>query len=159
MLTLTAEGVGSTGRLVLPMLLGPKNKLGAAVEVWAKKAGQGPLEVRLKPTGSARLHMLDANGKPAPHVEPSLELVASPGPTFAVALQTGAMAGETVCLAERLTTAGKQPGSGGPPGTLAVHGLIPGATYRVRMFQQPKVLQDFTAEAGKTLDVTVPVVP
>jgi hypothetical protein len=154
----TFEGVGSPGRPLLPMLLGPKNKLGAAVEASAKNAGAEPREVRLKPTGSARLHVLDANGKPAPpHVQPSLELVVSPGPTFAAALQAGAMAGETVYLAERLTPAGKQPGNGDPPGTLTVDGLIPGATYRVRQLHQPKVLKDFTAEPGKTIDVDVPV--
>jgi RNA polymerase sigma factor (sigma-70 family) len=158
-LTMTAEGIGSTGRLLLPMLLGPKNELGTAVEVSAKNAEKEPLEVRLKPTGSARLHLVDAQGKPVaqPQPEPSLELVVSPGPTFAAALESGAMAGETVYLATNFGELGKKPGSDDPPGTLTVQGLIPGATYRVRQYQQPKALKDFTVESGKTIDVDVPL--
>jgi hypothetical protein len=153
----TLEGVGSDVRLMLPQLMGPKVQFGASLEVSAKKAGKEPLEVRLKPTGSARLHLVNAQGKPAPQLVPSLELVVTPGPTFAAALETGALAGETVYLAERLAPAGKQPGNGDPPGTLTIHGLIPGATYRVRQYQQPRVLKDFTAESGKSIDVDVPV--
>jgi RNA polymerase sigma factor (sigma-70 family) len=152
----TFEGVGSTGGLLVPQLMGPKVKFGASLEVSAKTAGKEPLQVRLKPTGSARLHLINAQGKPAPQLVPSLELVVTPGPTFAAALETGALAGETIYLAERLTPAGKQPDNGDPPGTLTIHGLIPGATYRVRQPQQPRVLKDFTADAGKTIDVDVP---
>jgi hypothetical protein len=155
-LQLNIEGVGSPGRPLLPMLLGP-NKLGATVEMSAKDAGKKPLEVRLKPTCSAQIHLVHGQGKPDPQLELSLELVVTPGPTFAAALDAGVLSGETVYLAERLTPAGKQPGNGDPPGKLTIHGLIPGATYRVRQFQQPKVLKDFTAESGKTIDVDVPV--
>jgi hypothetical protein len=156
-LVLTAEGVGSNGRLLLPQLMGTKVKFGASLEVSAKNAGKEPLEVRLKPTGSARLHMVDAHGKPAPGLEPSLELVVTPGPTFAAALETGAMAAETVYLASNYAEMGKKPGNSDPPGTLTIRGLVPGATYRVRQFQQPKVLKEFAAAAGKTIDVNVPV--
>ncbi len=156
-LTLTAEGVGSNGRLLLPQLRGPKVKFGACLEVSAKNVGKGPLEVRFKPTGSARLRMVNAEGKSVPGFKPSLELVVTPGPTFAAALETGAMAAETVYLMHNQAAMGKKPGNGDPPGTLTIHGLIPGATYRVRQFQQPKVLKDFTAESGKTIDVDVPV--
>jgi RNA polymerase sigma factor (sigma-70 family) len=156
-LVLTAEGVGSNGRLLLPQLMGPKVKFGASLEVSAKNTKKEPLEVRLKPTGSARLHLVNAQGKPAPGLEPSLELVVTSGPTFAAALETGAMAAETVYLTHNHAEMGKKPGNGDPPGTLTIHGLIPGATYRVRQLQQPKVLKDFTAESGKTIDVDVPV--
>ncbi len=158
-LMLTAEVTGSGGKLLLPMLIGPKNKLGAAVDISAKKAGGEPIAVRLLPTGSARLHLVDAQGKPWPAgYMPSVELVASPGPTFAEAIKTGAIAAETVYVATTLAEA-KVPAKGDAAGVLTLYGLIPGATYRLRNFQQAKIFKEFTAEAGKTLDVTVPVVP
>jgi RNA polymerase sigma factor (sigma-70 family) len=153
---LTAEGIGSTGRLLLPALIGPKNKLGATVEVSAKKAGDKPIEVRLQPTGSARLHLVDGQGKPVPNASPSLELVVSPGPTFAEALKKGALAGETIYLAGTFGEAIKA-APGDPPGTVTVEGLIPGATYRLRQFQQAKIDKDFRAESGQKIDVDVPV--
>jgi RNA polymerase sigma factor (sigma-70 family) len=156
---LTAEGVGSAGKLLLPTLIGPQNKLGAAVDVPGKKAGGEPIVVHLQPTGSARLHLVDAQGKPWPAAYiPSVELVASPGPTFAESLEKGALAAETVYVATNLGEA-KVPAKGDAAGNLTLHGLIPGATYRLRNFQQAKVFKEFTAKAGKTLDVTVPVVP
>src|SRR5262249_16142017 len=94
-LVLTAEGIGSTGGLLLPRLRGRKNKVGAAVDVSAKEAAGEPIEVRLKSTGSARLHITDARGSPFPGYMPSLELVITPGPTFREALEKGVMAGET----------------------------------------------------------------
>jgi RNA polymerase sigma factor (sigma-70 family) len=154
---LTGEGVGSNGRLLLPMLLGAKNKLGAAVEVSAKKAGDEPVEVRLRLTGSARLHFRDAQGKPLPAYNPALELVITPGPTFAKALETGKLAGETVYLAAPLGSDGKPPAQADGAGGLLVEGLIPGATYRLRQFQQADIYKDFTAESGKTIDVDVTV--
>jgi RNA polymerase sigma factor (sigma-70 family) len=153
---LTAEAIGANGRLLLPMLLGPKNKLGAAVDVSAKKAGGEPIDVRLKPTGSARLHVLDAKGRPLPGFGPSLELVVGPGPTFGEALEKGTLAGEAVYLAGTFGEAIKAAPSD-PPGTLTLEGLIPGATYRLRQFQQTKIYKEFTAEPGKTIDVDVPV--
>jgi protocatechuate 3,4-dioxygenase beta subunit len=156
-LTMTAEGIGSTGRLMLPMLLGPKNKLGAAVDIPAKKAGGGPVEVRLQPTGSARLRFHDAQGKILPSHNPTLELVVSPGPTFAKAIQTGTLAGETVYLAAPIGQPGKNPPQADDAGTMIVEGLIPGATYRLRNFQQPEIFKEFTAESGKRAEVDVTV--
>jgi protocatechuate 3,4-dioxygenase beta subunit len=158
-LVMTAEGIGSTGKLLLPMLIGPKNKLGAAVDLSAKKAGSEPIAVHLLPTGSARLHLVDVQGKPWPAgYIPSVELVASPGPTFAEALKTGALAAETVYVATNLGEA-KVPAKGDAAGNLTLQGLVPGATYRLRNFQQAKVFKEFTAEAGRAIDVNVPVVP
>jgi RNA polymerase sigma factor (sigma-70 family) len=153
---LTAEGVGSTGRLFLPNLLGPQNKLGAAVEVSGKKAGGEPVEVRLRPTGSARLHLADGKGKPVTGYTPSLELIVSPGPSFPEALEKGALAGEAIYVAGTFGEAIKA-SPGDPPGTVTVEGLIPGATYRLRQFQQAKVYKEFTAESGKKIDVDVRV--
>src|SRR5262249_11519957 len=143
---------------LLPMLLGPKNKLGAAVDVSAKEAAGEPIEVRLKSTGSARLHITDARGSPFPGYMPSLELVITPGPTFREALEKGVMAGETVYLATTFEEATKSaPKKGKADGTVTIEGLIPGATYRLRGFQQPSIHKEFTAEPGKLIDVDVPV--
>ncbi len=154
---MTAEGIGSTGRLMLPMLLGPKNKLGAAVDIPAKKAGGGPVEVRLQPTGSARLRFHDAQGKILPSYNPSLELVVSPGPTFAKALQEGTLAGETAYLMAPIGQPGKKPPQADDAGAIIVEGLIPGATYRLRNFQQPEIFKEFTVESGKRAEVDVTV--
>lgn len=156
-LTMTAEGIGSTGRLMLPMLLGPKNRLGAAVDIPAKKAGSKPVEVRLQPTGSTRLRFHDAQGKILPNHNPSLELVVSPGPTFAKALQEGTLAGETVYLAAPIGQPGTNPPQADDAGTIIVEGLIPGATYRLRNFQQPEIFKDFAVESGKRAEVDVTV--
>lgn len=156
-LTMTAEGIGSTGKLMLPMLLGPKNKLGVAVDIAAKKAGSGPVEVRLRPTGSARLRFHDAQGKILSSYNPSLELVVSPGPTFAKALEEGTLAGETVYLAAPIGQPGKNPPQADDAGTIIVEGLIAGATYRLRNFQQAEIFKEFTAESGKRAEVEVTV--
>ena len=156
-LTMTAEGIGSTGKLMLPMLIGPKNRLGIAVDIPAKKAGGEPITVRLQPTGSARLRFRDAQGKTLPSHNPSLELVVSPGPTFAKALQEGTLAGETVYVAAPIGQPGKNPPQADDAGTLIVEGLIPGATYRLRNFQQAEIFKEFTAESGKRVEVDVTV--
>jgi len=156
-LTMTAEGIGSTGRLMLPMLLGPKNKLGAAVDIPVKKTGGGPAEVRLQPTGSARLRFHDAQGKILPSYNPNLELVVSPGPTFAKAVQAGTLAGETVYVATSFGQQRTNPPQGADAGTMIVEGLIPGASYRLRNFQQPEILKEFTVESGKRAEVDVTV--
>jgi RNA polymerase sigma factor (sigma-70 family) len=154
-ITMTAEAVGANGRLLLPILLGPKNKFGAAVDVSAQKAGGEPIEVRLQPTTSARLRFLDAKGKPVPDYNPNLELVVSPGPTFGKALDAGTLAGETVYVAAPFGQPRANPPQGEDAGTMTFEGLIPGATYRLRQFQQPEILKEFTAEAGKRVDVDV----
>jgi hypothetical protein len=157
-LTMMAEAIGANGRLLLPMLLGPNNKLGTSVEVSAKKAGGEPVEVRLQPTGSARLRFLDAKGRPLSALAPPLlELVVTPGPTFGKALDTGTLAGETVILMAPFGTAVPPALKGEGGGKFLVEGLIPGATYRLRRYQKPDVLKEFTAESGKTVDVDVPV--
>ena len=150
------EEVGSNLRLLLPALLGPKNNLGAVADIPAKKTGGEPVEVRLKPTGSARLHVLDATGRPIPGFHPGLELVITPGPTFPEALEKGVMAGESVYLAGMFGE-GIPSAPSDPPGAITLEGLIPGATYRLRQFRQAKVYKEFTPEPGKKIDVHVTV--
>jgi protocatechuate 3,4-dioxygenase beta subunit len=158
-LMLGIEGLESWGQLSLPELLGAENKLGAAVEVSAREAVRDPPVVRLAPCGSARLCVRDAAGKPVAGHTPWLQLVVSPGPTFYESLRQKTLAAEVVTLVGRYGE--PTPGyTTDAEGCCTIHGLIPGATYRVKQTRQEprnEVLREFTAEAGKTVAVDVTV--
>jgi RNA polymerase sigma factor (sigma-70 family) len=150
-------GPQSYGQLWLHELLGGKDKRGAAVEVSPKKAAEEPSVVHLAPCGSAKLRFVDAAGKPLADFTPWIQLVVTPGPAFHKALEDKALAAEVISLAG--------PGIHSPKtdaqGFVTYHGLIPGATYRVKNpLQGPQnvVLRDFTVESGKTAEIEV-VVP
>ncbi len=155
-LMLGAESVKGFGQLWLPELLGNKDRLGAAVEVSAAKAAAEPVLVRLAPCGSVRLRLRDAKGQPVARYAPWLQLVVAPGPAIYEALERKTLAAEVVTLAGRY--AEPKDLHTDAQGFVTYHGLIPGATYRVKKTrQEPRndVLKDFKAEAGKTIDVDV----
>jgi hypothetical protein len=100
---------------------------------------------------------VDGSGKPLAGYAPWLQLVVTPGPAFYKAEEEKTLAAEVITLTGRygggdgdLTTDEK--------GYVAFQGLIPGATYRVkkvRVEPRNEVLKDFTAEAGKTVELEV----
>jgi protocatechuate 3,4-dioxygenase beta subunit len=158
-LLMGVEALNTYGQLWLAELLGEHNKRGAVVEVQAgKAAADEPVVVKLAPCGSARVRFLDGAGKPLANYQPWLQLVVTPGPPVNQALADGKLAAEVVTLISQY--------AGNPPtephadadGYLTLHGLIPGATYR---FKKPplagEVIRDFTAEAGKTIELEVRV--
>jgi RNA polymerase sigma factor (sigma-70 family) len=138
------------GQLWLRALLGPQIKLGAAVDVSAKKAAAEPVEVRLEPCGAAKLRFVDGDGKPLAKHRPLLHLVATDGPPVNQAIKDGKLAAEAVMLIHPLDA---QP-QADADGVLKVEGLVPGATYRIQRLQG-EVIKEFKVETGKTPELTV----
>jgi RNA polymerase sigma factor (sigma-70 family) len=156
-LTMGVEALNTYGQLLLPALLGPQNKLGAVVEVSAKKAAAEPVEVRLAPCGKAKVRFVDGDGKPLAKYQPWLQLVVTPGPPVSQAIKEGKLSAEVVTLISQYENPAEP--HTGDDGVVTLEGLIPGATYRLkRGFEaEGAVLKDFTAEAGKTVELTVTV--
>jgi hypothetical protein len=155
------EGLQSFGQLWLAELVNGKDRRGASVKVLAKKAAEEPLFVRVAPCGSAKLRFVDAAGKPKADFIPWLQLVVTPGPPLWKAIEDKTLAAEVVTLAGPY---GDQP-PGQPKtdakGYVTYDGLIPGATYRIKMYNQDMghniVLKDFRVEAGKTAELEIVV--
>jgi RNA polymerase sigma factor (sigma-70 family) len=156
-LMMMAEDLGGIGVLHLPQLMDVRNKLGAVVELSAKKASE-EVEVKLVPCGSARVRFLDPKGKPLVGYTPGLQLVVAPGPTLSESMKAGTLAAEVVGFTD--------PYGGGDlktdaEGWVTFPGLIPGATYRVRrpagVGSDRTILREFTPVAGKTTTLEVKV--
>jgi hypothetical protein len=148
------EALNTYGQLWLTALLGEQNKLGAAVEVSAKEAAAGPVEVRLAPCGSARVRFVGADGKPLARHKPWVQLVVTPGPPSNQAIRDGKLAAEVVTLISQHADPSEPRADG--DGVLVLRGLVPGATYRIKQARlEGEVLEDFTAEAGKMRELTV----
>jgi RNA polymerase sigma factor (sigma-70 family) len=151
-----AEALHTYGQLWLSDLLGAHNKLGATVEVSAKKAATEPVEVRLAPCGSAKVRFVDGDGKPLPKHKPWLQLVVTDGPPSNQAIKEGKLSAEVVTLISQYADDNEPHADA--DGVLKLEGLIPGATYRLKQARlEGEVLKEFTAEAGKTLELTVMV--
>jgi RNA polymerase sigma factor (sigma-70 family) len=155
------EGLQSFGQLWLAELLNGKDRRGASVKVLAKKVAGEPFIVRFAPCGSAKLRFTDADGKPKKDFVPWLQLVVTPGPPLWKAIEDKTLAAEVVSLAGPY---GDQP-PGQPKtdakGCVTYHGLIPGATYRIKTYGQDMVhnivLKDFSVESGKTAELEIVV--
>jgi RNA polymerase sigma factor (sigma-70 family) len=149
-IAMMAEAIGSNGRLWLPQLVGGKDRLGAVVELSAKKASETAV-VKLAPCGAVKVRAVDAKGQPVQTI-PTLQLVVSPGPSFNNALQRGALAGEVVTVNISIGGPDEMPLGTDKEGQITFQGLIPGATYRL-IGPKREPVKDFKVEAGKTLDV------
>jgi hypothetical protein len=154
-----AEGLQTYGQLWMAELINAKDKLGASVKVLAKQAEGEPLVVRIAPCGSAKLRFVDTAGKPKADFIPWIQLVVTPGPPLWKAIEEKTLTAEVVSLAGPY---GDQP-PGQPKtddkGYVTYHGLIPGATYRIKTYTRDMshniVLKDFTVVAGKTAEFEI----
>jgi hypothetical protein len=135
--------------------------LGAAVEFTAKQANGKPVTVRLARCGSATVRFLGVKGKPLAHYRPLLWL-SVPALPYSTPLELEAQArqvhfGYDVVWAGHAEPAayGKGPKTDAQ-GRVTFPALIPGATYRITLFDGRG--KDFRAEAGKAVklaDLTV----
>jgi RNA polymerase sigma factor (sigma-70 family) len=158
-LMMTTEAIDSFGQLWLKPLLGPANKLGASVEVSPKKV-DGELVVKLAPCGSARVRLVDGDGKPLANYTPWLQLVVTPGPPIHKALEDKVLAAEVVTLSGRYGSQDAGDPRTDADGYITFQGLIPGATYRLKKTNvEPRneVIKDFSVEAGKTSELEMVV--
>jgi RNA polymerase sigma factor (sigma-70 family) len=141
------------GQFLTQMTGDGKNCLGATVDLSAKKAAGKPLTIKLAPCGSATVSLVDPKGKPARVNHAWLELVVTPRQGQA----------KNAVLEEVVPVSGVNAGYGG--GILVngpvvknprkFPGLIPGATYRLkvlgRRFDQAPVEKEFTVKSGQVL--------
>jgi hypothetical protein len=136
--------------------LDAENKCGATVELSGKQAGE-TVTVRLQPCGNATARYLDANGQPIAYISQAPDIVVTPGS----AGDDGANDTKRELLADegslvnldrhnywdRIKTDAK--------GQVTFPALIPGATYRIRRFENDYFVlhKEFKAESGKTIDL------
>jgi RNA polymerase sigma factor (sigma-70 family) len=156
--TITPESLQGFPQLYIQELLGPANKVGMAVEVSPKEVKED-FVVKLAPCGKAKVRFVDGAGKPLANYSAWLQLVVTPGPRIFQALEEKTLAAEVVTLTGRY--GGQLDGKPSDANGFATfEGLIPGATYRLKKTDREpnnEVLKDFTAEAGKTTEITVTV--
>jgi hypothetical protein len=141
--------------------LDAKNQRGAVVELSGKQEGQD-LEVKLQPCGSATVRFVGEGGKPLrPGLRPAhLEVVLTPGASFADLVRGSAneerrspLMADAIFVAN-LDRARYLDLKTDPEGRITFPTLIPGATYRVEVYNQPvKTLIEFTVKPGEAKDL------
>jgi hypothetical protein len=136
-----------------------EGRLGTVVELSAKKAGGKPVTVKLSPCGSAKARFLDGQGKP---VRPRLflELLVRPGPSLKRAVEQKVLTAEVAGLVTPRDLEGRDtPLKFDDQGRVTIPVLIPGATYRMKLYSDFRAgnellaEKDFTVASGKTLDL------
>jgi RNA polymerase sigma factor (sigma-70 family) len=144
---------------------GGADRLGVTAEMSAKDAGDKPVTIKLSACGSAKVRFVDGDGKPQ-RPDLWLELLVQPGPSVKDALEKNVRAGEAVLLAGPTGVIGRvSPLTPDDKGELTLPALIPGATYRLKIYKgnafQGEIAheQDIKVEAGKTLKLPDVVVP
>jgi beta-lactamase regulating signal transducer with metallopeptidase domain len=138
--------------------LDAKRQWGAVVELAGKQTGQD-LEVKLKPCGSATVRLVDDQGKPlrAGRRAAHLVIVLTPGASFADL--TPSMDKQSPLMADAIHVANLDREhynelKTDPEGRMAFPTLIPGATYRVIVHNQPVKTQiEFTVKPGEVRDL------
>jgi RNA polymerase sigma factor (sigma-70 family) len=138
------------------ILFQEKKGWGAMVELPGKQPG-GPLTVKLEPFGKATVRFLTPGGEPVEGHWPEVEVVLSPGPSWAdpKAMTKGLRAADTVNLAN-VHLGSYQMGTfrSGAQGRITLPFLIPGVTYRITSIERGgRSLREFTVRPGETKDL------
>jgi RNA polymerase sigma factor (sigma-70 family) len=142
---------------VVNRLIATKDLLGGIAEISAKGAGGKAVEVKLGKCESAEVRFVDAKGN-AVQQKIWLELLVKPGPSATKSRVEGKPAAEAALLATPYSLQGeKSPVAPDAEGRIVIPGLIPGATYRIKVLTGKEKFEneiafekDFTVEAGKT---------
>jgi hypothetical protein len=138
-----------------------KRQQGATVELSGKQAGHEQ-EVRLQPCGTATVRFVDAGGKPVRRDHPPghLEIVLTPGASFAdltpksVNDEKKSPLMADAIMVGNLDRQRYNPLKPDDQGRVTFPTLIPGATYRVIVFNQPSKTQiEFTVKPGEAKDL------
>jgi hypothetical protein len=138
--------------------LDAKNQRGAVVELSGKQAGQD-LEVKLQPCGSGTVRFVDEQGKPLrPGTSPAhLEIVLTPGASFADVLRGADRQSPLMADSFHFSNVDRERYrelKTDAAGRMTFPTLIPGATYRVIVFNQPVKTQiEFTVKPGEARDL------
>jgi RNA polymerase sigma factor (sigma-70 family) len=142
--------------------LDPKNRLGATVELSAKKAGGKPVTVRLQRSGSATARILDKDGKPVAGMNVDVQVLITPGIPFAGSLLSPMLIADTASMS-MLDPARHGDLKSDAQGRITFPTLVPGATCWLIGIRHNRTIFDFKkefkAEAGKTLDLGNLLVP
>jgi RNA polymerase sigma factor (sigma-70 family) len=130
--------------------------MGAAVDLSGKDLKSDPVTVRLMPCVSARVRFVDAKGKPVANYRPLVWLMVPPYPSiFATQMMVIEEKHQRSYGGIWLGHADPRHYADGPrtdaDGYVTLPNLIAGATYQISQF--PRMAENFTAEAGKTVRV------
>jgi hypothetical protein len=155
MFTLPRTGLTDTASIVNRLIVA-KEAQGAVADISAKGAGGKPVQVKLSPCESADIRFVDGKGKGVQQ-KVWLELLVKPGPSEGKSRAEGKAAAEAALLATPHSLRGeKPPVAPDAEGRITLPGLIPGATYRLKILtglpgQENEIIfeKDFTVEAGK----------
>jgi RNA polymerase sigma factor (sigma-70 family) len=137
------------GQSVPVFFFDARNLQGTAVEIAAPPKGKRPL-VRLAACGSATVRLVDPEGKPVEKVNMQLDLVVRPGAPRLESIRRRVPARIVVSATHIFRL---QPRPAGQRGTVRFSGLIPGATYLLRVQENNTLAEktQFTVKAGQQI--------
>jgi hypothetical protein len=142
--------------------LEPQRKLGAIARFSGRSLANGPVTVRLEPCGTAKLRLVNSDGK---HLDryPAIGLVArvvTSGPQRGLnQANDGPLLADEAGVDQLDPTQYSYEFQSDAQGRLTLPALIPGATYRVEDFTaafaggDPVIRKEFTVRSGETLDL------
>jgi protocatechuate 3,4-dioxygenase beta subunit len=139
--------------------LDPNGRLGATAMLSGKSGSDGPVTVRLEPCGTARVRLVDRDGKPVAGYRGAglIVIIVTPGASL-----TGGPDLPRDILADADSLAAIDPAYYGDDlvsdadGRIALPDLIPGATFSVRVRNrdhQVTFRKEFTIKPGETIDL------